>query len=196
MQSNASLSARLRLLTRPCCVVLALRCGAVCRCTAGDAGLMEWAANVYYCAGRVVVPALLDTFVCQAFNKRVRLCVVVVVLWRRGGRAAAALHCTAACPLSPAGTSQPAGDKTSSSSNCLRLACRCSGCGGLLAPSSLQQGGMRACMHGSTSYSLCLDPPKGCACKVSLCLPACRPAACLEREDCVRPLAMPRPCLL
>lgn len=28
--------------------------------------------NVYYCAGRILVPALMDTFICQAFHKRVR----------------------------------------------------------------------------------------------------------------------------
>ena len=30
-------------------------------------GLAEWQANPYYCAGRVTVPAILDTFACQCF---------------------------------------------------------------------------------------------------------------------------------
>ena len=30
-------------------------------------GLAEWQANPYYCAGRVTVPALMDTFACQCF---------------------------------------------------------------------------------------------------------------------------------
>ena len=36
-------------------------------------GLMGWQANPYYAAGRVVVPALLDTVACQAFIKKVSL---------------------------------------------------------------------------------------------------------------------------
>lgn len=38
---------------------------------AGRQGLVQWQTNVYYCAGRVVVPALMDTFTIQAFAKRV-----------------------------------------------------------------------------------------------------------------------------
>ena len=34
------------------------------------AGLAEWQANPYYCAGRVTVPAILDTFACQCFFNR------------------------------------------------------------------------------------------------------------------------------
>lgn len=34
-------------------------------------GLIEWQVNSYYCAGRVTVPAVMDTFTCQAFFKRV-----------------------------------------------------------------------------------------------------------------------------
>ena len=33
-------------------------------------GLAEWQANPYYCAGRVTVPAVLDTFACQCFFNR------------------------------------------------------------------------------------------------------------------------------
>ncbi len=33
-------------------------------------GLAEWQANPYYCAGRVTVPALADTFACQCFFNR------------------------------------------------------------------------------------------------------------------------------
>ena len=33
-------------------------------------GLAEWQANPYYCAGRVTVPALMDTFACQCFFNR------------------------------------------------------------------------------------------------------------------------------
>lgn len=36
-------------------------------------GLPEWQLNAYYCAGRVVVPALLDTFTLQAVFKGRRL---------------------------------------------------------------------------------------------------------------------------
>ncbi len=32
---------------------------------------MQWQTNIYYGAGRVVVPALVDTFTIQAFAKRV-----------------------------------------------------------------------------------------------------------------------------
>lgn len=36
-------------------------------------GLSEWQANPYYCAGRVTVPALMDTFACHCFfNKCAR----------------------------------------------------------------------------------------------------------------------------
>ena len=34
-------------------------------------GLVQWQTNIYYGAGRVVVPALVDTFTIQAFAKRV-----------------------------------------------------------------------------------------------------------------------------
>lgn len=30
-------------------------------------GLAEWQANPYFCAGRVTVPALMDTVACQCF---------------------------------------------------------------------------------------------------------------------------------
>lgn len=40
---------------------------------AGQLGLVAWQVNSYYCAGRVVVPALMDTFTCQAFFSRVSL---------------------------------------------------------------------------------------------------------------------------
>ena len=33
-------------------------------------GLAEWQANPYFCAGRVTVPALMDTFACQCFFNR------------------------------------------------------------------------------------------------------------------------------
>ena len=33
-------------------------------------GLAEWQANPYYCAGRVTVPAIMDTFACQCFFNR------------------------------------------------------------------------------------------------------------------------------
>ena len=33
-------------------------------------GLAEWQANPYYCAGRVTVPAVMDTFACQCFFNR------------------------------------------------------------------------------------------------------------------------------
>ena len=33
-------------------------------------GLAEWQANPYYCAGRVTVPALINTFACQCFFNR------------------------------------------------------------------------------------------------------------------------------
>ena len=35
-------------------------------------GLAEWQANPYFAAGRVTVPALLDTFACQSFFNEVR----------------------------------------------------------------------------------------------------------------------------
>lgn len=38
------------------------------------AGLAEWQANPYYCAGRVTVPAILDTFACQCFFNRCAPC--------------------------------------------------------------------------------------------------------------------------
>lgn len=34
-------------------------------------GLAEWQANPYYCAGRVLVPALLDTLACHSFFSKV-----------------------------------------------------------------------------------------------------------------------------
>jgi hypothetical protein len=34
-------------------------------------GLAEWQANPYFAAGRVTVPALLDTFACQSFFNEV-----------------------------------------------------------------------------------------------------------------------------
>ncbi len=39
------------------------------------AGLTEWQANPYYCAGRVTVPALMDAFLCSNFVNRWILCV-------------------------------------------------------------------------------------------------------------------------
>ncbi len=39
---------------------------------AAQQGLVQWQTNIYYGAGRVVVPALVDTFTIQAFAKRVR----------------------------------------------------------------------------------------------------------------------------
>ncbi|CAD7696797.1 unnamed protein product [Ostreobium quekettii] len=35
-----------------------------------EEGLAEWQANPYYCSGRVLVPALLDTFACHSFFNR------------------------------------------------------------------------------------------------------------------------------
>jgi hypothetical protein len=53
-------------------------------------GLTEWQMNSYYAAGRVVVPALLDTFTCQAFFKRRQLMDLLTELAGRepwgGGR--------------------------------------------------------------------------------------------------------------
>ena len=37
-------------------------------------GLAEWQANPYFAAGRVTVPALLDTFACQSFFNEVCVC--------------------------------------------------------------------------------------------------------------------------
>jgi hypothetical protein len=44
-------------------------------------GLAEWQANPYYCAGRVTVPALINTFACQCFFNR----CVRVLGWGGGG---------------------------------------------------------------------------------------------------------------
>lgn len=36
-----------------------------------EEGLAEWQCNPYYCAGRVLVPALLDTIACHSFLGKV-----------------------------------------------------------------------------------------------------------------------------
>lgn len=45
-------------------------------------GLAEWQANPYFCAGRVTVPALMDTVACQCFiNTSAPSNLVKGVLW-------------------------------------------------------------------------------------------------------------------
>ena len=65
-------------------------------------GLAEWQANPYFAAGRVTVPALLDTFACQSFFNEVRRavvwrCAVVcrrAVVWRCGLALCSGLCCS------------------------------------------------------------------------------------------------------
>ena len=45
-------------------------------------GLAEWQANPYYCAGRVTVPALMDTFACHCFLNGCGPCAELkIALW-------------------------------------------------------------------------------------------------------------------
>ncbi|WIA32340.1 hypothetical protein OEZ86_003176 [Tetradesmus obliquus] len=54
-------------------------------------GLTEWQLNSYYAAGRVMVPALLDTFTCQGFFKRRSLLELLTELAGDDGRPGGAM---------------------------------------------------------------------------------------------------------
>jgi hypothetical protein len=56
-----------------------------------DEGITEWQINSYYAAGRVLVPALLDAFTCQALFKRHRLLQLLTELTGDDGRPGGAM---------------------------------------------------------------------------------------------------------
>ncbi|KAK9831914.1 hypothetical protein WJX84_009658 [Apatococcus fuscideae] len=56
-------------------------------------GLAEWQANPYFCAGRVTVPALMDTFACQCFFNRGLLTDLMAEMAGDDGRPGGALLC-------------------------------------------------------------------------------------------------------
>lgn len=56
-----------------------------------EKGLLEWQANPYYCAGRVLVPAVMDIITCQAFFKRRLLLDLMTELAGDDGRPGGAL---------------------------------------------------------------------------------------------------------